>query len=147
MPVLQFSALHILLVRPGMLFLFPNNQTCQLWHQSSAHLQMQVWDSLGRLLYQSAPLQSSITAVAWSLTSEMFAVGCYNSLLLCHASGWLYSKVHVLRLNRCRTYLYPSAVAYEQVCRRLAECPYAPQGVLRRPYGSDQVSNHDFLVH
>lgn len=56
---------------------------------------VQVWDSLGRLLYQSAPLQSSITALAWSPTSEAFAVGCYNSLLLCHASGWLYSKVCV----------------------------------------------------
>ena len=53
----------------------------------------QVWDSLGRLLYQSAPMLSSITALAWSPTSEVFAVGAYNTLLLCHASGWLYSKV------------------------------------------------------
>ncbi|KAL3133954.1 Intraflagellar transport protein 80 [Trebouxia sp. C0010 RCD-2024] len=51
-----------------------------------------VWDTLGRLLYQSAPLLSTVTALAWSPTAEVFTVGTYNSLLLCHASGWLYSK-------------------------------------------------------
>lgn len=56
-------------------------------------LTWQVWDSLGRQLYQSAPLLSVVTAVAWSPTSEVFTVGAYNSLLLCHASGWLCSKV------------------------------------------------------
>ncbi|DBA75301.1 hypothetical protein WJX77_003211 [Trebouxia sp. C0004] len=51
-----------------------------------------VWDSLGRLLYQSMPLASAVTALAWSPTSEIFTVGTYKSLLLCHASGWLCSK-------------------------------------------------------
>lgn len=51
-----------------------------------------VWDNLGRLLYQSAPLLSVVTAVAWSPASEVFAVGACDTLLLCHASGWLCSK-------------------------------------------------------
>ena len=60
---------------------------------------LQVWDTLGRLLYQSAPLLSPVTALAWSPSAEVFTVGSYNSLLLCHASGWLVSKVGIARMK------------------------------------------------
>jgi hypothetical protein len=53
----------------------------------------QVWDAYGRLLYQSIPLDYSITSVAWCPSGEMFAVGSFNSLQLCDRMGWAYSKV------------------------------------------------------
>ena len=54
---------------------------------------MQVWDSLGRLLYQSAPQDHVVTAVAWSPSSDLFAVGSFNTVSLCGRSGSAFSKV------------------------------------------------------
>mmetsp|Transcript_40835 Transcript_40835/g.96743 ORF Transcript_40835/g.96743 Transcript_40835/m.96743 type:complete len:767 (+) Transcript_40835:180-2480(+) len=54
-----------------------------------------VWDSFGRAIFQSKPLEFSVTAVAWSISGELFAVGLYNSLRLCDRTGWSYSREHV----------------------------------------------------
>lgn len=55
----------------------------------------QVWDSYGRLLYQSSPLDYSVTSISWCPGGDLFAVGSYNSLQLCDRMGWSYSKVGV----------------------------------------------------
>ena len=54
---------------------------------------LQVWDSYGRLMYQSAPLEHPATSVAWCPSGEMFAIGSYNSLRVCDCMGWSYCKV------------------------------------------------------
>jgi intraflagellar transport protein 80 len=51
-----------------------------------------VWDSFGRPLFQSKPLEFAITAVAWSPNGELFAVGMYNGIRLCDRTGWTYSR-------------------------------------------------------
>jgi intraflagellar transport protein 80 len=47
----------------------------------------QVWDSYGRLLFQSKPTDSIITSVAWSPDGELFAVGSFNTIQLCDKNG------------------------------------------------------------
>mmetsp|Transcript_5483 Transcript_5483/g.19072 ORF Transcript_5483/g.19072 Transcript_5483/m.19072 type:complete len:763 (-) Transcript_5483:1656-3944(-) len=47
-----------------------------------------VWDSFGRLLASSAPLEFVVTSVSWSPDGKMFAVGSYNQLRLCAKTGW-----------------------------------------------------------
>ena len=59
----------------------------------TASVPVQVWDSLGRLLYQSAPQDHVVTAVAWSPSSDLFAVGSFNTVSLCGRSGSAFSKV------------------------------------------------------
>mmetsp|Transcript_12103 Transcript_12103/g.27941 ORF Transcript_12103/g.27941 Transcript_12103/m.27941 type:complete len:770 (-) Transcript_12103:166-2475(-) len=54
-----------------------------------------VWDSYGRPMFQSKPLDYSITSVAWSGNGELFAVGIYENIRLCDKTGWTYSKNHV----------------------------------------------------
>ncbi|EFJ41230.1 intraflagellar transport protein IFT80 [Volvox carteri f. nagariensis] len=54
-----------------------------------------VWDSFGRLLYQSGIFDYPVTSVSWSPSGEQFAVGSFNSLQLCDRMGWAYSKVHL----------------------------------------------------
>ena len=51
-----------------------------------------VWDSFGRPLFASKPLEFSVTAVAWSPNGELFGVGLYNSIRLCDRTGWTYSR-------------------------------------------------------
>lgn len=51
-----------------------------------------VWDSFGRLLFQSAPLEHAITSVAWAPSGDLFAVGSFEALHLCDRTGWAYSK-------------------------------------------------------
>eukprot|EP00744_Colponema_vietnamica_P004654 GILI01006912.1.p1 GENE.GILI01006912.1~~GILI01006912.1.p1 ORF type:complete len:758 (-),score=200.90 GILI01006912.1:92-2365(-) len=51
-----------------------------------------VWDSYGRQLFSSAPLEHVITSVAWSPNGELFAVGSFNMLRLCDKTGWSYSR-------------------------------------------------------
>lgn len=46
-----------------------------------------VWDSMGRQLYQSAPLEHVVTAVAWAPGGDVFAVGSFNQLRLCDKTG------------------------------------------------------------
>lgn len=51
-----------------------------------------VWDSYGRLLYQSKAADNIITSVAWCPDGQLFAVGSFNVLLLCDKTGWTYSR-------------------------------------------------------
>ncbi|KAJ9526633.1 hypothetical protein QJQ45_017601 [Haematococcus lacustris] len=54
-----------------------------------------VWDSYGRLLYQSSPFDYSVTSVAWSPSGDLFAVGSFDTLQLCDSMGWAHSKSHL----------------------------------------------------
>jgi WD40 repeat protein len=54
---------------------------------------VQVWDSYGRLLYQSSPFDYAVTSVAWSPNGDLFAVGSFDTLQLCDSMGWAHSKV------------------------------------------------------
>jgi intraflagellar transport protein 80 len=60
----------------------------------------QVWDSYGRLMYQSALLEHPATSVAWCPSGEMFAVGSFNSLRICDRMGWSYCQVRMPRSCR-----------------------------------------------
>jgi len=51
-----------------------------------------IWDSYGRLLFCSAPLDHVVTAVAWSPSGKHFAVGSYNVIKLCDRTGWSYCR-------------------------------------------------------
>mmetsp|Transcript_41136 Transcript_41136/g.110537 ORF Transcript_41136/g.110537 Transcript_41136/m.110537 type:complete len:765 (+) Transcript_41136:107-2401(+) len=51
-----------------------------------------IWDSYGRLLFNSAPLDHVVTSVAWSPTGKHFAVGSYNLVKLCDRTGWSYCR-------------------------------------------------------
>jgi len=51
-----------------------------------------IWDSYGRLLFCSAPLDHVVTSVAWSPNGKYFAVGSYNVLKLCDRTGWSYCR-------------------------------------------------------
>lgn len=51
-----------------------------------------IWDSYGRLLFNSAPLDHVVTSVAWSPSGKYFAVGSYNVLKLCDRTGWSYCR-------------------------------------------------------
>lgn len=51
-----------------------------------------IWDSYGRLLFSSAPLDHVVTSLAWSPTGRHFAVGSYNVLKLCDRTGWSYCR-------------------------------------------------------
>ncbi|NWV82152.1 IFT80 protein, partial [Dasyornis broadbenti] len=50
-----------------------------------------VWDSFGRVLYNSQPHEYPITSIAWALDGELFAVGSFNTLRLCDKTGWSYA--------------------------------------------------------
>lgn len=52
----------------------------------------QVWDSYGRLLYQSSPFEYAVTSVAWSPNGDLFAAGGFDTILLCDRMGWSHSK-------------------------------------------------------
>jgi len=51
-----------------------------------------LWDSYGRLLFQSAPLDHVVTSISWSPTGKHFAVGSYNMIKLCDRTGWSYCR-------------------------------------------------------
>lgn len=51
-----------------------------------------VWDSFGRQLYASRPMEHVITSIAWSPNGESFAVGSYNILRLCDKVGWTHCR-------------------------------------------------------
>ena len=51
-----------------------------------------VWDQYGRLLFSSAPAEHAVTSVAWCPDGELFAVGSFDSLRLCDATGWSHAK-------------------------------------------------------
>ena len=46
-----------------------------------------VWDSYGRLVFQSSAFDYSITSVSWSPDGELFAVGSFNMLKICDKTG------------------------------------------------------------
>ena len=41
-----------------------------------------VWDSFGRQLFSSRPMEHEVTSISWSPNGECFAVGGYNVLRL-----------------------------------------------------------------
>lgn len=51
-----------------------------------------VWDSFGRQLYSSRPMEHVITSVAWTPNGECFAVGSYNLMRLCDKTGWTHCR-------------------------------------------------------
>merc|ERR1712166_933018 len=51
-----------------------------------------VWDSYGRLLYQSTLFDNTITSVGWRPDGELFAVGSYNTIAVCDKRGWAHSR-------------------------------------------------------
>ena len=51
-----------------------------------------VWDSFGRQLYSSRPMENVITSVAWNPNGECFAVGSFNIMRLCDKTGWTHSR-------------------------------------------------------
>jgi len=51
-----------------------------------------VWDSYGRMLYQSETHEHVITSVRWNPGGNVFAVGSFNMLRLCDETGWSYNR-------------------------------------------------------
>ena len=51
-----------------------------------------VWDSYGRQLFSSRPMEHVVTSVNWSPNGECFAVGSYNVLRLCDKTGWTHCR-------------------------------------------------------
>lgn len=51
-----------------------------------------IWDSYGRLLFCSAPLDHVVTSVSWSPNGKYFAVGSYNVIKLCDRTGWTHCR-------------------------------------------------------
>mmetsp|Transcript_14908 Transcript_14908/g.26771 ORF Transcript_14908/g.26771 Transcript_14908/m.26771 type:complete len:860 (+) Transcript_14908:121-2700(+) len=56
-----------------------------------------IWDSFGRQMYASSPLEFTVTSIAWANSGDVFAVGTYNRILLCDRYGWAHSS------NKLRT--------------------------------------------
>ncbi|OWF41163.1 intraflagellar transport protein 80 homolog [Mizuhopecten yessoensis] len=50
-----------------------------------------VWDTYGRVMYNSFQHDYPITSLAWTPDGELFAVGSFNTLRLCDQAGWSYS--------------------------------------------------------
>lgn len=51
-----------------------------------------VWDTYGRQLFVSAPLEHVVTSVAWSPSGDVFAVGSFDTLRLCDPAGWSHAR-------------------------------------------------------
>eukprot|EP00927_Polykrikos_kofoidii_P055816 TRINITY_DN50010_c0_g1_i1.p1 TRINITY_DN50010_c0_g1~~TRINITY_DN50010_c0_g1_i1.p1 ORF type:complete len:794 (-),score=146.49 TRINITY_DN50010_c0_g1_i1:74-2152(-) len=51
-----------------------------------------IWDSYGRCLFSSTPMDQVVTAVAWSPNGKHFAVGSFNMIKLCDRTGWSYCR-------------------------------------------------------
>ncbi len=48
---------------------------------------VQVWDSFGRQLFQSAAFDYIVTSVRWAPNGESFAVGSFDMIRLCDKAG------------------------------------------------------------
>ena len=48
---------------------------------------IQVWDTYGRQLFSSSPMEHTVTALSWCPSGEMFAVGSFNTLKVCDKLG------------------------------------------------------------
>eukprot|EP00906_Rhabdomonas_costata_P015489 RCo022262 len=55
-------------------------------------MRYKVWDSYGRQLFASAPLEYAVTAVQFSPDGEMYAVGSFNMLRICDKTGWSHCR-------------------------------------------------------
>ena len=51
-----------------------------------------VWDSFGRQLYSSRPMEHVVNSVGWCPNGEYFAVGSHNLIRLCDKTGWTHSR-------------------------------------------------------
>lgn len=51
-----------------------------------------IWDSYGRLLFCSSPLDFVVTSVAWAPNGKYFAVGSFSILKLCDRTGWSHCR-------------------------------------------------------
>jgi intraflagellar transport protein 80 len=58
-----------------------------------------VWDSFGRMMYTSKPMEHVITSIKWSPNGDVFAVGLHSHLRLCDRTGWTHSKEHIPHLG------------------------------------------------
>jgi intraflagellar transport protein 80 len=54
-----------------------------------------VWDSFGRQLYSSRPLDHVVTDIAWSPNGALFAVGSFNLVRVCDKVGWTHCRDRV----------------------------------------------------
>mmetsp|Transcript_5293 Transcript_5293/g.8626 ORF Transcript_5293/g.8626 Transcript_5293/m.8626 type:complete len:779 (+) Transcript_5293:121-2457(+) len=69
------------------------------WNVANGHIvsggedcTYKVWDSFGRQLYSSRPMEHVITSLGWSPNGESFAVGSYNIVRLCDKTGWTHCR-------------------------------------------------------
>mmetsp|Transcript_10313 Transcript_10313/g.18966 ORF Transcript_10313/g.18966 Transcript_10313/m.18966 type:complete len:783 (+) Transcript_10313:217-2565(+) len=51
-----------------------------------------VWDSYGRQLFTSAPLEHVVTCLAWNPKGSAFAAGAFDVLKICDRTGWTQSR-------------------------------------------------------
>ena len=72
---------------------------CVDWNISNRHIisggedcTYKVWDSFGRQLYSSRPMEQVVTSLKWSPNGECFAVGTFNMLRLCDKTGWTHCR-------------------------------------------------------
>ena len=54
-----------------------------------------VWDPYGRVLFQSSPLEFPVTSVRWAPSGRVFAVGSFESLVLCDRDSKQIGRAHV----------------------------------------------------
>ena len=54
-----------------------------------------VWDTYGRPVFSSSSTNYPITSLSWSPDGDLFAVGFFNSLLLCDKSGWSHGQEYL----------------------------------------------------
>jgi intraflagellar transport protein 80 len=54
-----------------------------------------VWDSFGRMMYTSKPMEHVITSIKWSPNGDVFAVGLHSHIRLCDKTGWTHSKERI----------------------------------------------------
>lgn len=60
----------------------------------------QVWDSYGRLLFQSSMFDNTITSVGWRPDGELFAVGSFNTVAVCDKRG-VTQLMHWFKMAYC----------------------------------------------
>lgn len=82
------------------------------WHQShnliltgGEDCRYKVWDSFGRCLFASGELEFPVTAARWSPSGEWFALGSFDSILLCDKMGWYVCQGNARRRGQLRTRL------------------------------------------
>mmetsp|Transcript_310 Transcript_310/g.731 ORF Transcript_310/g.731 Transcript_310/m.731 type:complete len:819 (+) Transcript_310:456-2912(+) len=51
-----------------------------------------IWDSFGRQLFQSQPMEHVVTSLSWCPNGESFVVGSYDVIKVCDKTGWTHSR-------------------------------------------------------